>query len=170
MGKVQRRSIVRPVAGHSHDFSLRLQQLHQPLLVQRTGTAHHLQVLDTLQGFFVAQRSKVNTPHAILLFVVSFFPQTDLTGYFHSGTRAVARHDLDLHPGLQAVLHGLGHFRAHGVANSRQAQQGQPAGLYQSRTIIFRIRHFLISQQQSTLSVHLPVFQLDVIPCNLLFR
>ena len=170
LGKVQRRSIVRPVAGYSYDFSLRLQQLHQPLLVQRTGTAHHLQILDTLQGFFIAQRSKVNAPHAILLLVVSFFPQTDLTGYFHCGARAVSRHDLDLHPGFQTVLHGLGHFRTHRVANGRQAQQGQPAGLYQSRTIGIRIRHFLVGQQHSTLRVHLPVFQPGMIPGNLLFR
>ena len=103
---------------------MRLQQLHQPLLVHGAGAGNHLQVGDTLEQLLVGEVGKLGTGDDVAVAILGL-PQRNLAGYLACRSRGVARYNLHLDAGIQALGHSLGHLFAHRVGNSGHTQEGE---------------------------------------------
>ena len=123
---VQSGSVVRAVARHGYYCTMLLQQVDQPLLVRRSGAAHHLQYKNPLECLLVAQGGEVRTRY-LRLGGRPVVPDTYLPRYLYCRRRRVTRHYLDVYARVETLSHGSRHVCPYRVAYRRNALKCQSA-------------------------------------------
>ena len=130
MGIVQSRGIVGAIASHSHHFAMILEQLHEPLLIGRTCTRHHLEGFHTIIRILITEFREVCTCDVPvgLVRIGIFIPNANLFRYLYRRGGSVARNDFHLDSGIHALSHCRRNFSTQRIADGGNSLEGKSVG------------------------------------------
>ena len=177
MGIVKCRSIVGTVACYGNHLATLLEHGHQSLLIGRTGTAHHTDILCPFVSLFIrkclplfarnhllVERSHGAISSDILRFI---FEDTYLLAYLQGGGSRITRNHLYLDTRMAALLHGSRNIRTDRIGNGCNGLQLKVVGIEKcyhfgsrgSGSSHDRSFYLLIGECQGSHSLMLPLIE-----------
>ena len=139
MGIVKCRSIVGTITCYGNHLATLLEHRHQSLLIGRTGTAHHSDILRPFVSLFIrkclplfarnhllVERGHGAIRSDILRFI---FEDTNLLAYLQGGGGRITRNHLHLDTRMTALLHGSRNIRTDRIGNGSNGLQLKVVGI-----------------------------------------
>ena len=128
MGRIEGRSVIRPVTRDGHHFSSGLEGFDEPLFVCRTGACNDLEIASNLLKLLVCQCGQFR-PGDDILGRIPVRPDSNLAPYFHCGAGVVTRDDFNVDSGVKAFTDSVRDIFPNRVREGEQRDEMQPGDL-----------------------------------------